>query len=120
MTGRSIVAIAALAAAGTLTVTTSAHAGASVTQKCASAKQKAAGKKESAKLGCYSKAAAQAVPVVQDCLTKAEGKFMAAFTKADSNGVCEGTESDVEFTIDHCIDQLNSIITGTGKCPAAK
>src|SRR5262249_41925316 len=120
MKGRSIVAIAALAAAGTLTFTTSAHAGGSPAQKCASAKQKASGKKESAKLGCYSKAAAKVVPVEQDCLTKAEGSFSAAFAKADPGGVCEGTEATVEFTIDHCVDELNSIITGTGKCAAAK
>jgi len=116
MMGKSIVAFTALVA-GTLAVTTVAHAGATVAQKCASAKQKAAGKKESAKLGCYSKAAAKAVPVDSACLGKADGGFMSAFTKADAKGVCEGTESDVEFTIDHCIDQLNAIITH-GSCSA--
>jgi len=145
MMGKSIVAITALVA-GTLALTTVAHAGATIAQKCASAKQKAAGKKESARLGCYSKAAAKAIPVDTACLGKADSGFMSAFTKADAKGVCEGTESDVEFTIDHCVDQLNAIITpgacsvttsqscsqdsdcpsgetcvlASGKCPAAK
>ncbi len=118
MKGKSIVLIAALAAAP-LAFTTSAHAG-TVLQKCASAKQKAVAKKEAAKLGCYSKAAGKAIAVDPACLMKAEAAFAAAFSKADANGVCEGTESNVEFTIDHCIDLLNGIITGSGKCPAAK
>src|SRR5262249_36369819 len=56
----------------------------------------------------------------------ADASFMTAFTKADpgngdpTNGVCEGAASAVEFAIDHCIDQLNALITGTGKCPSAK
>jgi len=120
MKGNRIVAIAALAA-GTLAFTTSAHAGGTIAQKCASTKQKAVSKNEGAKLGCYSKAAKKALPAVDPtCLSNADGKFMAAFTKADSKGVCEGTASNVEFTIGHCIDQLNGILTGTGKCPGAK
>jgi len=119
MKGKSIVVIAALAA-GTLAFTTLAQAGGTPLQKCASSKQKAVGKKEAAKLGCYSKAAGKAIQVDPACLTKAETGFMAAFTKADAKGVCEGTESNVEFTIDHCMDELNGVITGTGKCPAAK
>src|SRR5262245_32150337 len=119
MKGKSIIAIAALAAAGTLTISTSAHASGSPAQKCASAKQKAAGKKEAAKLGCYSKAAAKAIPVDTTCLSKADGTFSTAFTKADPNngadpgGVCEGIASVAEFAIDHCIDDLNMLITPT-------
>ncbi len=119
MKGKSIVMIAALAA-GMLASTTSAQASATVPQKCASSKQKAVAKKEASKLGCYSKAAGKAVQVDQTCLMKADTGFTTAFTKADAKGVCEGTASAVEFTVDHCIDQLNAVLTGTGKCPGAK
>ncbi len=144
MKGKSIVVIAALVA-GTLASTTPVTGG-TIPQKCASSKQKAVGKKEAAKLGCYSKAAAKALPVDTACLMKAESAFMAAFPKADAKGVCEGTESNVEFTIDHCIAQLINVLTpgfcsvtttqactqtsdcpsgetcvlSSGKCPAAK
>ena len=120
MMGKRIVAITALVA-GTLAIGTAAHAGGTPAQKCASAKQKAAGKKEAAKLGCYSKAVAKALPVDSACLAKADAGFMAAFTKVDPSSptVCEGTESDVEFTIDHCIDQLNAIIN-SGICSVTK
>ena len=116
MMGKRIVAITALVA-GTLAIGTAAHAGGTPAQKCASAKQKAAGKKEAAKLGCYSKAVAKALPVDPACLAKADAGFMAAFTKVDPNSptVCEGTESDVEFTVDHCIDQLTAILD-SGTC----
>src|SRR6266849_4899619 len=119
MKGKRIVMIAALAA-GMLASTTSAQASATVPQKCASSKQKAVAKKEASKLGCYSKAAGKAVQVDQTCLMKADTGFTTAFTKADAKGVCEGTASAVEFTVDHCIDQLNAVLTGTGKCPGAK
>jgi cysteine-rich repeat protein len=144
MKGKSIVAIAALAA-GTFGFT-SAHASATIPQKCASAKQKASGKKEAAKLNCHAKATGKAIQVDPACLLKAEASFMSAFTKADAKGVCEGTESTVEFTIDHCVDELIAVITpgfcgvttsqactdssacpsgetcvlASGKCPAAK
>jgi hypothetical protein len=57
-------------------------------QKCAAAKQKAAGKKIAAKLTCYSKAVTKALPVDPACLMKAETKFSAAFTKAEAGGGC--------------------------------
>jgi hypothetical protein len=56
--------------------------------KCAAAKQKAVSKKIAAKLGCWSKAVAKAVPVDADCLAKANTKFSAAFAKADATGAC--------------------------------
>jgi hypothetical protein len=56
--------------------------------KCAAVKQKAAGKKIAARLGCYSKAVAKTVPVDPDCLAKANTKFSATFAKADAAGGC--------------------------------
>jgi cysteine-rich repeat protein len=124
MKRKIIVSIVALAV-GMLSSTTPVHAGATAPEKCAGAKQKAVSKDEGGKLGCYSKAASKAIPItdpgVQACFSKADGALNAAFAKADpSNIVCEGTDSGVLFTINHCIDQINAVITGTGKCPGSK
>jgi hypothetical protein len=59
--------------------------------KCAAAKQKATGKKAAAKLACYEKAGAKAVPVDPTCLLKADQAFEKAFTKAETAGGCAVT-----------------------------
>jgi len=109
--------LAALVAGG---LASRAMAGGDPAAKCASAKQKASGKKAAAKFGCYSKAASKALQVDQACLTKAEDTFTAAFTKADSNGACVGDAAAVEAAVDGCISNVTGQITDTGKCPGAK
>jgi predicted dienelactone hydrolase len=52
--------------------------------KCAAAKQKAAAKSASSKLGCYTKATKKGVPVDTACLQKAADKFTSAFAKEDA------------------------------------
>ena len=52
--------------------------------KCASAKQKAAGKKEAAKLGCHAKATRKGVAVDSQCLAKAEARFASTFSSAET------------------------------------
>jgi cysteine-rich repeat protein len=131
MKRKIIVAIAALAV-GTLGSTAPVHAGGTPAQKCAGAKQKVVSKDEGGNFGCYSKAAGKApFSVDPSCLAKANA-LTAAFTKADPTGlVCEGTDSSVQFTINHCIDQINAVLLHdpsctpdppgcTGKCTAAK
>jgi len=93
-------------------------------QKCAGAKQKAAGKQASAELTCYAKAAGKSKigmpPVAVDplCLSKASAKFAAAFTKAGT--ACVGDAAAVQTQIDSCVTQITTIADGIGKCPAAK
>src|SRR5262249_54328483 len=50
--------------------------------RCEAARLKAAGKLAAGELGCISKAAAKGIPVDTACITKAQGKFLAAFNKA--------------------------------------
>jgi len=90
-------------------------------QKCAGAKQKAAGKNIAAELGCYSKAAGKGISVDTACLGKATGAFGAAFTKAGT--ACVGDQAAVQSQIDGCVNQLlgaTPITTGLEKCGAAK
>lgn len=85
-------------------------------QKCAGAKRKAAGKKVAAKMSCNAKAKITGSAVDPGCLTKAEAKFSAAFTKA---GACPGAAGTVESTVDSCVAVLLGDVPGGGKCPAA-
>jgi len=87
-------------------------------QKCAAAKQKAAGKNISAELVCYSKAAGKAIAVDPLCLGKAQSKIDAAWTKAGT--ACVGDEAAILAQTDGCVGQILGAATGTGKCPAAK
>jgi cysteine-rich repeat protein len=90
--------------------------------KCASAKQKAAAKKEAAKLNCQAKAATKP-PLDPVCIGKAETAFSTAFTKADAKGACVGLAPNVEAQVDGCISHLVTDIpvqAGLEKCTAAK
>jgi len=86
-------------------------------QKCAAAKQKAAGKKASSKMGCYSKAKAKSLTVDPACLTKAEAKFSSAMAKAGA--ACPGTAPTIESLVDSCVSTLVADVPGDGKCPSA-
>src|SRR5438552_6218870 len=88
--------------------------------KCEAARLKAAGKKAKAKLGCYAKATLKGVGVDGTCLTKAETKFSAAFTKV-SGCTGDGQAGAVEALVDgECVNQ--QVVTDgggnvTGLCP---
>jgi hypothetical protein len=85
-----------------------ARAGATPAEQCAAAKQKAAGKKTAAKIACYAAATSKGVVVDQDCLTKADMKFMAAFTKAETKGGCvtSGDAASVEAMVNDCVQGI--------------
>ena len=68
---------------------------------CEAAKRKAAGKFAKGELGCYSKAAAKALPVdTVTCIPKAQSKFGAAFTKA---GTCPDGGSPQSEVENNCV-----------------
>jgi hypothetical protein len=79
--------------------------------KCTGAKLKVAGKKAASKTKCLSKAAAKALPVDGACISKAEGKFSAGWTKAEGKGDCLAPTGDVaaiEGKVDAFLDDLDS------------
>jgi len=98
--------------------------------KCTGAKFKATGKKAGSRAKCFSKAASKGGVVDQACLTKADGKFSASFTKAEASNDClapKGDASDVEFRVDVFVDDIvGTIATSPGgsftgnKCNGAK
>jgi len=98
------------------TSASSALAGATPAQKCAASRQKAAGKKIKAKMGCQSKAKAKNTAVDPACLTKAEAKFSSAFAKTSG---CPGTASGIESLVDSCVATLTGDAPGNGKCPSS-
>lgn len=85
---------------------------------CAASKQKAAAKKLSSKMKCHEKAMKKGVGVDPECLVKAEGKFVAAFDKAEEKGGCITTNDAValEATIDDTVASLYSQLP-RGACP---
>src|SRR5262245_37359119 len=102
----------------------SAVAGGPPEPKCAGAKQKAVSKKEAGIATCESKNAAKPDASALDaCKTKVEGKFTAAFTKADLKGACVGDAAAVETQVDNCVAAILASIpvaAGDEKCAAAK
>jgi hypothetical protein len=88
--------------------------------RCEAARLKAAGKKASAKLTCYAKAAIKGTPVdsaPNGCLDRATAKFTAAFNKITG---CTGDNAvqTIESLIDSkCVDQVVSV-DGTGRVTA--
>src|SRR5215831_16890662 len=101
-----------------------AAAGSSPFPKCAASKQKAAGKKESGKLGCESKHATSGDDAaLATCLSGVEAKFGPAFSKADAKGACVGDAATVEGEVDSCVQHMVDNIpvsSGLEKCAAAK
>jgi len=88
-----------------------------VPNKCVAAKRKAAAKLMAAKLTCYAKSAKGDVPVVADCLTKAETKFANALTKA---GACADGGALQALVTDSCVlpsVTLDGSQVVTGVCP---
>ena len=85
--------------------------------KCFGAKQKAAGKKIAAKIGCWSKAKSKSNPVDAACLMKAEAGFTAAFAKA--GGACGGDAGSIEMQVDQCVTAFLAEIPGDSKCTSS-
>jgi hypothetical protein len=96
------------------------RAGSDPVAKCLSSKQKASGKKIGGRLACIGKAAAKNVPIDPACVGKVDGKFDAAFAKADAKGACAGTTGGVNQTIGTCLTDVADLIPGTGKCTGSK
>jgi len=90
--------------------------------RCEAARLAASGKKASAKLGCYAKAALAGVPVDAGCLERANRKFLAAFNRVTG---CTGDNAaaTIEALVDSaCVDDLVTVdSTGrvTAICPIA-
>jgi len=107
-----------------LTAVAALSAAAQTGPKCSGAKQKAAGKKAGALLGCYSKAATKAVALDAACVMKADGKFTTAFGKSEAKGGCvtTGDAAAIEGKIDACAADINDDLytSGEDKCAGAK
>jgi hypothetical protein len=85
--------------------------------KCTSKEIGAAGKKAGGKAKCWSKATKKALPVDSACLSKAETKFSAAYTKAQGKGDCVNSldAGTIETKVDNFItDLVTEIDGGTG------
>lgn len=78
---------------------------------CSAAKKKAAGKKISSKLGCYSKAKTKGVAVDPACLTTAEGKFNTSWGTAESKADCLAPTGDLA-AIEGKVDDLVRDVVG--------
>src|SRR4029450_2645396 len=79
---------------------------------CLQAKMKAARKKASSKLRCWTKAAEASRPADPACLTKAETKFGVAFAKAEQRAGCAqtGDAGTVESAVDSCISNVVALL----------
>lgn len=102
-----------------------------VPNKCVAAKRKAVAKLVAAKLTCYAKSAKGDVPVVADCLTKAESKFATALSKAGScadggalqalttdNCVLPSATLDVSQVVTDVCPDVDECLAGTDDCDA--
>ena len=76
--------------------------------RCEAAKRKAAAHLTSGELGCYARAAQNVAPVDPSCITKAQGKFAAAISRA---GTCPDGRSPQDEVENHCV---NPAVTTTG------
>jgi hypothetical protein len=92
--------------------------------KCDSKKVQVATKKAADKSGCYSKAIGKGIAVDGACLTKAEGKFSSAVTKAEAGTDCTNTgqgaalEAIVDAYIADLVDELTNAPPAC--CPASR
>lgn len=82
--------------------------------KCASTKVQAAGKKADAKLKCNSKAIGKGLAVDGECITKAEAKFITAYTKAEAKGDCAttGDAAAIEARVDQLVTSVLGSLSG--------
>lgn len=83
--------------------------------KCAMSKLRAAGKKLSGKMGCWSKGKAKAPYTVDPgCLLKAEESFEKGFAKAGN--ACPGSAAAIESLVDNCVSDLLTADPNNDKC----
>jgi hypothetical protein len=89
-----------------------ATGGSTAKSKCASKQIAAGGKKAADKAKCHAKALNKGLAVDAACLTKAEGKFATAFTKALSQGDCltATTAGAIEAAVDAFIADVRAAI----------
>ncbi len=83
-------------------------------RRCASTKLKAVGKDAKSILKCYSKAAKKLTPVDPLCITKAEGKLVTKFGKAEDKGGCTtvGDATANQSTVDSYVDDSIALLSG--------
>ncbi len=84
---------------------------------CDSKKIQAAGKKAGNKAKCHAKAASKGVPVDSTCLAKAETKFSASISKAETAGPScthSGQTNTLESAVDAFINDANGELTSCG------
>jgi hypothetical protein len=93
---------------------------------CIASRLKAAARKTSAELKCYAAAAKHGTDVDQSCLTKAEEKFSATWSRIEASGGCAAPEdaSTIEFgVISYVLNLVLEVSCGNvgsacgGECP---
>lgn len=89
-------------------------AGPDPAKKCVAAKINASAKRFAAIAKCRAQAAVTRTAVDPDCLAKAESKFLAAFTKAESHGACTVTGDAITIgdAVSGCTEAITVDLTG--------
>jgi len=88
-------------------------------QKCAAAKQKAAGNKAAQKLSCYANATRKGVTVDSACIARAEAQFTKALARAEAPGGCviTGDASAIEAMVDSFVAAVMAAIPAVAPTP---
>lgn len=92
------------------------HAGATPSEKCAVAKNKAAVKKLGAKLKCWQKAIGAGLTTPDStCISTAETKFTTAMNKAETKGGCDftGDAPTIEAVVNAAVAGLAALTSAT-------
>jgi len=114
----------AIAVLGGVALATLVAGAANAQDKCGGSKLKATGKKAAARWGCFSKAAAKALPVDSACLAKSSTSFSSAYGKAEAKGGCNttGDAAAIEAKVDAFALDVNSELytSGEDKCAGSK
>jgi hypothetical protein len=100
-----------------------AHAGSAA--QCAATKQRIAGRAAAALAKCDVHAVAKGAAAAPDCVSRARGKFAAAWSKTERAGGCSTTGDDgaIEGKVDVAVTALEDELQATGPashCSAAK
>jgi hypothetical protein len=79
---------------------------------CLQAKLKASGKRASAKMSCWARAAARNDVLDESCVARAESRFDGAFAKAELRGDCArtGDAAAVAAAVDTCVQDVVDLL----------
>jgi len=85
------------------------------------AKAKAAAKKTSARVRCFTASAVKAAPVNESCLAEAEQKFGDAWARIEGDGGClvVGDEDSIELKVDAYVDDVVRTLQPCGEVGGA-